>query len=128
MKDVLEKNESDDSVYIGANGHPLSSGECQMLSFTRVLHNHKEVILLDEVFSALDPAREKKYFEYLKKLTSEGSLVILVSHRLTNFDLADEILYMREGRIVEKGSLEDLMKRDSGFGEWFVSDDEGRIS
>ena len=95
-----------------------------MVAMAGVLYAPREVILLDEVFSALDPAKEQVFFRELASLTKEGKLIILVSHRLTNLEAADEILYMEEGSICEKGSLYHLMRSEGKFYEWYQGNRE----
>ncbi len=106
LLDVFRKNNIDDKLKIYQSGYPLSSGERQMLAFASVLYSSKELILLDESFSAVDPGKERSFYQKLKKLSAIGATVIMVSHRHTNFDIPDEIVYMDQGRILDRGSME----------------------
>lgn len=125
LKEVFQKNSINDEQRIETDGEPLSSGERQMVSFANVLYMQRQLILLDEVFSAVDPAKEKHFFKQLKRLTEEGHTVILLSHRLTNFEMADCILFMENGRIKESGTLEELCSSKLDFAKWYQMNQEG---
>ena len=84
------------------------------------------MILLDEVFSAVDPVKEKHFYECLKELAKNGSTIILVSHRLTNIDIADCILFMKQGNIKESGSLDELCKEKKEFNTWYNMNQEAK--
>lgn len=124
LREVFEKNGFDDRQELSFRGNPLSSGEGQMVSMAGVLYGAKDVVLLDEVLSAVDPAKEQVYFRALSSLAKEGRLVILVSHRLTNLEAADEILFLEDGRIREHGSLRDLAAAGGKFAGWYRSNRE----
>lgn len=79
-------------------------------------------IRLDESFSAIDPGKESIFYEKLKQCSRNGTTVIMVSHRQTNFDIADEIVYMNQGRILENGNFEKLCSNENDFYRWINSD------
>ncbi len=116
---VFEKNNNNDELVLALNGWPLSSGECQMVSFANILYTQKQLILLDEAFSAIDPAKEKSFYKCIKELTEKGATVILVSHRLTNIDMSDCILFMENGYIKESGTFDELYRRKGDFYFWY---------
>lgn len=124
VQDIFGKNQYGDDQMLNINGWPLSSGERQMVSFASILYLSRQLILLDEAFSAVDPAKEQHFFKCLKFLTQRGATVILVSHRLTNFDMADQILYMADGQIRESGSFETLCEKDTLFRTWYRTNGE----
>ena len=125
VKGILEKNNMEDTQILSFRGEPLSSGERQIVSMAGVLYGQREILLLDEAFSAVDPAKEKVFFEALTSLAQKGKMVILVSHRLTNLELADEILFMENGKISEQGSWYDLIARRGMFYDWYCMTREG---
>lgn len=125
LKEAFRKNHSGDQQMLELSGEPLSSGERQMVSFANVLYMKKQLILLDEAFSAVDPAKEKYFYKHLKRLAEGGATVILVSHRLTNFEMADCILFMENGCIKESGSLEELCRSKQNFSMWYRMNKEG---
>ena len=118
IREFLDKNHMDDTQMLSYRGAPLSSGESQMVSMAGVLYEPREAILLDEVFSAIDPAKEQVFFRELVSLARSGKLVVLVSHRLSNLEAADEILFMEEGRICEAGNLNELLSVGGKFYKW----------
>lgn len=124
LQSVFEKNHSDDDLVITLSGFPLSSGECQMVSFANILYAKKQLILLDEAFSAIDPAKEKHFYKCIKELTKKGATVILVSHRLTNINMSDCILFMEKGYIKESGSFDELCEKGNEFYVWYSMNKE----
>ncbi len=94
-------------------GINLSFGERQLLSFARALIFDPEIIVLDEATSAVDPQSEKIIQEGLKELLQQRTAII-IAHRLTTTRLADRILVIHQGRLVEEGSHGELLKK-KGF-------------
>ncbi len=106
----LPKGYETDIIEQGIN---LSFGERQLLSFARALVFDPEIIILDEATSAVDPQSEKIIQEGLKTLLKNRTAII-IAHRLTTTRLADRILIIHQGRLVEQGSHNELLKR-KGF-------------
>ena len=124
IDEMFKKNKIDDQTPLSFRGAPLSSGEGQMVLLANAIYGKGELILLDEAFSAIDPAKEKSFFELFLQLTQEGKTVVLVSHRLTNIELADQILFMEDGRICEMGSFDQLYRDCMKFRNWFDMNQE----
>ena len=101
---------------IGEKGGKLSGGELQRLAIARVLLRDSKIVLLDEAMSSLDSETESKIQEYLRKWCV-GKTVIIVSHRLATISNADVILAIKDGRIVERGSQEELLARKAYYYE-----------
>ncbi len=95
-------------------GENLSGGEKQRLAIARAMLKKKRVWLLDEPTSSVDVMTERVIFNHLFKC-AEGDTVILISHRLNNLEQMDQIIVMDDGRIVESGSYDELMKRKGYF-------------
>lgn len=85
----------------------LSIGQWQKVALARMFFKEAEVLIVDEPTSAIDPLSEHKIFENLKELASD-KIIVLVTHRLYNLKLADQVVVMEGGAIVEKGSHDDL--------------------
>jgi ABC-type multidrug transport system fused ATPase/permease subunit len=83
-------------------GHGLSAGEAQLLAFTRVFLRDPGVVILDEASSRLDPATEQLIERSVDKLL-ENRTAIIIAHRLTTVERADEVMILDGGRIVEHG-------------------------
>ncbi|MEO0227048.1 MAG: ABC transporter ATP-binding protein [candidate division WOR-3 bacterium] len=103
----LPKGYNTDIIEQGIN---LSFGERQLLSFARALVFDPEIIILDEATSAVDPQSERIIQEGLKELL-QNRTAIIIAHRLTTTRLADRILIIHNGRIVEQGSHNELLKK-----------------
>lgn len=91
------------------DGINLSGGESQKVAIARTLYRSHELIIMDEPSSALDPASEYQLNQELKQL-AEDKTVIFISHRLAAARDADCIYMMKEGRIVEHGTHEQLLQ------------------
>ena len=99
-------------------GENLSIGEQQKLSLARIFGDHTPFVILDEPSSALDPIAEYKMFENMMRAT-EGRSVIFISHRLSSAVLADRILLMDDGAIIESGTHRELMAQNGKYAEMF---------
>lgn len=100
---------------VGENGKNLSGGERQRIAIARALIRDNSVILVDEVTSALDNHTAQQINETLINL--QGTTRIIVTHRFENqiLDQFDEILVMKNGRLVEVGSFKNLMNQKGYF-------------
>lgn len=104
--------------YYADNGKDLSGGQWQLVGLARAYFKDSEYMILDEPSAALDPISEDRIFEQLYRL-SEGKSSITVSHRLSNTTLADKILVIGEGHIIEQGSHFELLKQNGKYAELF---------
>lgn len=93
----------------------LSGGEWQKIALSRVFYrNHASLIVLDEPTSALDANAEFDIFKQIKAIAA-NKMVILITHRLYNLKIADYLYVMKEGRITESGSFEELIHKGGTF-------------
>lgn len=99
---------------IGERGVKLSGGQKQRLSIARVFLKNPPILILDEATSALDNTTEILIQESLDKL-SHGRTTIVVAHRLSTVRRADEIAVIEDGVITEKGTHEQLLKKDGTY-------------
>ena len=95
---------------LGENGSTLSGGERQRISIARALLKNAPVILLDEATASLDPENEVFVQKAIAKLV-EGKTVIMIAHRLRTVADADQIFVLEEGKLVERGTHKELMKK-----------------
>ena len=105
---------------INQKGLVLSGGERQRLALARVAANKFSVVILDEPTSALDALTEKNINQLiLNALRDTGSTLIFISHKLSTTKLVDRILVFDNGRIVEDGNHEELMKQGGHYSKMY---------
>ncbi|MDF2510254.1 MAG: transporter related protein [Herbinix sp.] len=101
-------------TYVGERGIQLSGGQRQRISLARAFLKDSPIILLDEPTSALDTISEASVKNAMFKLM-EHRTVLIVTHRLSTIKDADEILVLEHGEIIEKGTHDELISRDSHY-------------
>ncbi|MBK9792968.1 MAG: ATP-binding cassette domain-containing protein [Sphingobacteriales bacterium] len=99
---------------IGDNGVKLSGGEQQRLSIARAIYKNAPILILDEATSHLDSNSEKLVQDALQNLLKDKTAII-IAHRLSTVQFADEIVVLREGSIIEKGSHKQLMQLNGEY-------------
>lgn len=99
---------------IGEQGATLSEGEKQRLTIARAILHDKPILILDEPTSSVDAETEALIMDALRQLTA-GRTTFIIAHRLSTVREADVIVVMREGRIAEQGTFEDLLERGGEF-------------
>ena len=100
------------------NGIELSGGEGQKLAIARALYRDSEILVLDEPTAALDAIAEDGLYRIIHENTGHKT-VFYVSHRLATTKFCDEILVFEKGRIVQRGSHEELVSRPGLYRELF---------
>lgn len=104
--------------YYADNGKDLSGGQWQLVGLARAYFKDSEYLILDEPSAALDPISEDQIFEQLYHL-SEGKSSVTISHRLSNTTLADKILVIDDGHIIEQGTHDALLKQNGKYAQLF---------
>lgn len=99
-------------------GRDLSVGQWQRLALARAFFRDAPLIILDEPTASLDARAEAELFERMRNLF-EGRTVLLISHRFSSVRSADRIYVMKEGRVVEHGSHQELMRNQGLYAELF---------
>lgn len=99
---------------VGDQGVNLSEGEKQRLTIARAILHNKPILILDEPTSAVDAETEHLIMEALRQLTA-GRTTFIIAHRLSTVRQADVIVVLREGRIVEQGAFNSLLRRGGEF-------------
>lgn len=105
-------------------GHELSGGQWQKIALSRAFMRKAEVLILDEPTSALDAQAEYEIFLRFRELM-EGRLAVLISHRFSTVRMADRIVVLEDGRILELGSHEELMRHNQVYAHLFNLQAEG---
>ena len=109
--DIIEKLPNGINTVIGTKGVYLSSGEQQRLTIARAVLKNAPVLILDEATAFADPDNEVKVQAAFSEL-SKGKTVIMIAHRLSTVQNADCIYVIADGKIVESGTHNELMKKN----------------
>lgn len=107
-------------TYISEDGGNLSQGQKQLLCIARVMLSNPKMLILDEATSSIDTRTEMKIQEAFTKLMEDRTSFI-VAHRLSTIKEADLILVMRDGKIIEQGNHETLLKRGGFYQQLYRS-------
>ena len=99
---------------VGERGMLLSGGQRQRVAIARALLKNAPVLILDEAMSALDTESERQVQDALAKLM-KGRTTLVVAHRLSTVEKADQIVALRDGRVAEIGTHADLLRRDGYY-------------
>lgn len=97
-----------------AEGIELSGGEQQKLALARALYKDAAVMILDEPTAALDAISEDRLYRKFNKIV-ERKTAIYISHRLASTRFCDEILMIKGGKIIEKGTHKELLNRNGEY-------------
>ncbi|HVW92512.1 MAG TPA: ABC transporter ATP-binding protein [Devosia sp.] len=101
-----------------AGGRDLSGGEWQKVALARAYMREAEIVILDEPTAALDARAEAEVFERFKSL-AEGTTAVLISHRFSTVRMADHIVVIEGGKVLETGTHAELMVRGGRYAELF---------
>ena len=104
------------TTYVG--GAQLSVGQWQRLALARALYRDASLIVLDEPSAAMDPRAEADLFAHLREIAA-GRSVLFISHRFSTVRSADRIYVLQQGRVVEHGDHDALMRLDGTYAELF---------
>jgi len=101
------------------DGRELSGGQWQKVALSRAfMRSRADILVLDEPTAAMDAAAEATIFEHFRSLT-RGRIAILISHRFSTVRMADQIVVLQNGRIIERGSHEQLMQVNGHYAHLF---------
>ncbi len=124
--DFIMKLEKGYDTVIGEGGASLSGGEKQRISIARAMMKSAPIIILDEATANVDPENEKELVQAIEELTRKKT-VIMIAHRLKTVRNADKIVVIDEGKIVQEGKHEELMKQE-GIYKTFINARELAVS
>ncbi len=110
---------------VGERGLKLSGGEKQRVAIARTILKDPPILILDEATSALDTATERDIQSALRSV-SENRTTLIIAHRLSTVVDADEIIVLQEGRIIERGTHNDLLSRNGTYAHMWANQQEGQ--
>ncbi|WP_182707364.1 ABC transporter ATP-binding protein [Thermomonospora cellulosilytica] len=102
---------------VGERGATLSGGQRQRLALARALVRRPRLLVLDDATSSVDPQVEARILEGLRSAQSDGSgsTVVVVAYRKATIALADEVVYIEHGRVLDRGTHAELLERSEGY-------------
>ena len=115
ISDFIEQLPSGYNSLLGEQGVNLSGGQRQRIAIARALYRNPEILILDEATSNLDQLSESKVQATLEWFKSKGKTIILIAHRLNTIKNCDEILVLKEGKLVEQGTHNMLSKNADSY-------------
>ena len=116
--EFIEKMPQGYDTLIGERGATLSGGQRQRIAIARAVIRNSPILIMDEPSSGLDAASERLVMEALDRLM-EGKTSIAIAHRLSTIQRANNIFVMRDGRIVETGRHEELLRSGGLYAELY---------
>lgn len=120
LENVIKNLPNGADTMVGEHGDKLSGGQKQRISIARALIRDPKVLILDEATSALDAVSEREISETLDSL-GNSCTTFIVAHRLYTVRRADRIIVMKEGKMIETGTFDELLKRNGAFQEMIMA-------
>jgi len=115
MMDFIEDLPQGFNTYIGENGATLSGGQKQRVAIARALYRDPEVLILDEATSSLDSESDAGLQKIIVDLRKKNKTIILISHRLLSLSIADKIMVLKNGKLVQSGHHEKLILEKGAY-------------
>ena len=112
--EFIDKMPDQFQTHIGEKGVKISGGQKQRLAIARAIIKNPDILILDEATSALDSKSENKIQSAIDSLSNETTLIV-IAHRLSTVKKATQILFFDNGRIIEKGTHEELMNMNKKY-------------
>ncbi|MEO9152801.1 MAG: ABC transporter ATP-binding protein, partial [Lapillicoccus sp.] len=106
--------ESGIDTRVGERGASLSGGQRQRIALARAVIREPQLLVLDDATSAVDPSVEQAILAALRE-SAAGTTVLVVAYRMATIALADDVIYLEEGRVVDHGTHDELLGRCAGY-------------
>ena len=107
------------STMVGEGGAKLSGGERQRITIARALLKNSKILLIDEATASLDAENQKIITENLEKLKGNTTIVV-IAHQLSTIQMADRIIVLDQGKMVEIGTHDDLINRKGAYAQFWT--------
>lgn len=115
--DIMDFKDGFDTI-LGERGVTLSGGQKQRVSIARALAKEKNILIMDDSLSAVDTETEEKILQNLNR-DERGTSKIIISHRVSTIKDADEVLFIEDGAIVERGTHDELIKLNGRYNKLY---------
>jgi ATP-binding cassette subfamily B protein len=115
MMSFIEDLPNGFNTYLGENGATLSGGQQQRIAIARALYRNPEILILDEATSSLDSKAETFVHNTLRLLKEESKTVIVIAHRLSTIIMAQRVIMLEKGKVVQDGSYSELSDQEGPF-------------
>ncbi len=113
--EFIEKLPAGFNTPVGEHGATLSGGEKQRLAIARALYRQPRILILDEATSSLDSEAEHYVQQTIKQFKSKGKTIIIIAHRLSTVLLADNIVVLENGELIEQGTHTELYQKEGKY-------------
>lgn len=104
---------------IGESACKVSEGQKQRIAIARAVLKKPKILLLDEAFSSLDSELEEKILGHIRKALP-GSTIVLISHRPSTLQRTDRVYFLEEGRKMDSGTHDEILRRNAKYGDHFT--------
>ena len=115
IKNFIERNQDQYDYIVGIKGSKLSGGQKQRIAIARAILLKPKILILDEATSSLDNRSEKQVQKALDNITKKNITTIVIAHRLSTIKNADIIYVMKKGKIIEKGTHDELLELNGNY-------------
>ena len=102
-------------THLGENGANLSGGQKQKIAIARALYKKPEILIFDEATSSLDGTSQKNIWKAVKALKNQHKTIIISTHRLQSITEADSIVVLKNGKLIEKGTHQELLAQKAEY-------------
>lgn len=124
-ENLLEKFEKGIDEPVVEKGSTLSSGQRQLISFARALAFDPKILILDEATSSIDTETEE-IIQHAMNVLKKGRTTFIIAHRLSTIQHANQILVLDQGKIIERGTHDDLLMRQGAYSEMYEMQKKGQ--